>query len=83
MKITCRGAGVKDGCADESFSVIEILARSLRYATRPAKKRPAMKGRVASVGLTDWVGMVEVSEEPKKAHGSQVLERQLGHPAKP
>src|SRR5260370_40743363 len=27
--------------------------------------------------------MVEVREEPKKAHGSQVLERHLGHPQKP
>jgi hypothetical protein len=51
-----RGGGKgREGCADESFGVIEILARSLRCATRRAKKRPARKGRVASVGLTDWV----------------------------
>jgi len=66
--------------------VIEILARPLRCATRRAKKRPARKGRVASVELSDWVrlgGMAEVREEPKKAHGSQVLERHLGHPQNP
>src|SRR4029077_12952006 len=85
MKITCGGARGKDGCADESFSVIEILARPLRCATQRAKKRPARKGRVASVGLSDWVrlgGMAEVREE-QKAHGSQVLERHLGHPQNP
>jgi hypothetical protein len=40
MKITCGGAGVKDakGCAEKIFSVIEILTRSLRCATRRAKK---------------------------------------------
>jgi hypothetical protein len=60
MKITCGGARGKDGRADESFSVIEMLARPLRCATRRAKaagkKRPGRFGRAVRLGAVGWYG---------------------------
>ena len=50
----------KDGRADESFSVIEMLARPLRCATRRAKaagkKRPGRFGRAVRLGAVGWYG---------------------------
>jgi hypothetical protein len=60
MKITCGGARGKGRVrrrrrrADESFSVIEILARSLRCATRGAKKWRF--GRAVRLGAVGWYG---------------------------